>query len=379
MKIGILTLPLHTNYGGILQAYALQTVLERMGHEVVVLNRDRDIHKSPFRQILSFGKYLINKCLLRRDVKYLSPERSNYERHVKEKYTSEFINKYLHTRLVKTIESNVFNDVDAIIVGSDQVWRPLYFKMLWKEDVTDAFLRFASQQDIKRISYAASFGTDNNEFSKNDSIKSGRLLKRFDAVSVRESSGINLCKEVLGYSAAVQVLDPTMLLTKNDYVHLVNQTNVPQSPGNLMCYILDMTADIRSLVDRISKERQLTAYYANAKVKDKSLPLEKRVQPPLEKWLRGFMDAEFVITDSFHACVFSIIFGKPFVVIGNPVRGMSRYESFLSLFGLENHLISTTAAYNNSSPYIIGDDVAERWAQLKTKSLNFLTEALNQG
>ena len=376
MIIGILTLPFHTNYGGILQAYALQTVLERMGYEVVILNRDRDVHKSLFRQMLSLGKFLVKKCLLRKDVKYLSPKRSNFERHEREKNTSEFIDKHLHTRLVKAIEPNVFNDVDAIIVGSDQVWRPRYFKMLWKKDVSNAFLQFAEQQNIKRISYAASFGTDNNEFSNQESIECARLLKQFDAVSVRELFGVTMCREVLGYTGAVQVLDPTLLLSKEDYVCIVNQAKVPQSPGNLMCYILDMSTDIRSLVDRISGERQLAAFYANARVKDNSLPLEKRVQPLLEKWLRGFMDAEFVITDSFHACVFCIIFGKPFVVLGNPVRGVSRYESLLSLFGLESHLISSLSDYDSEQTYALGDDVAEKWTQLKNKSLQFLNDAL---
>ena len=77
MRIAILTLPLHTNYGGILQAYALQTVLQRMGHEVLLIEKERDLHKSRFRLMLSYGKYLVKRYLLREDITYTPLEQLN--------------------------------------------------------------------------------------------------------------------------------------------------------------------------------------------------------------------------------------------------------------------------------------------------------------
>ena len=78
-------------------------------------------------------------------------------------------------------------------------------------------------------------------------------------------------------------------------------------------------------------------------------PLAERVQPPVEQWLRGFYDAEFVVTDSFHACVFSILFHKPFIVVGNARRGMSRFKSLLSIFALGDRLVMDVTQFFHCS------------------------------
>ena len=151
MKIGILTLPLHTNYGGILQAYALQTVLEQMGHEVVVLDKDRDICRSFLRQIPTSFKYIVQKYMLGKNVRYYKPERENKERLEREQYTNTFIKRYIHTRTVKDISPGIFNDMDVVVVGSDQVWRPLYFKGQWESEMYNAFLEFEEHLMLRKL------------------------------------------------------------------------------------------------------------------------------------------------------------------------------------------------------------------------------------
>jgi len=102
--------------------------------------------------------------------------------------------------------------------------------------------------------------------------------------------------------------------------------------------VLDESPEKAVLIDRLSRREGLTPFRANSRMEEKDAPLEERVQPPVEQWLRGFRDARMVVTDSFHACVFSILFHKPFVVVGNRRRGLARMESLLVMFGLEDRL-----------------------------------------
>ena len=334
MKIGILTLPLHTNYGGILQAYALQTVLERMGHEVCLIEKKWKPFRLPlWKTPLVYGKRVL-KNLAGHPYPIFYEQKVNREEPITRQNTDQFINRYIKRRIVDDFSELKESDFDAIVVGSDQIWRPKYFN----GNIEDAYLKFAEGWNIKRIAYAASFGTDEWEYTAAQTKECARLLKQFDAVSVREASGVDLCRKHFGVEAR-HVLDPTMLLSAEDYIRLFEAAGTPQSTGRLLCYILDETPEKATLIERIAKERKLATFRINSKVEDKTAPITERIQPPVEQWLRGFHDAEFVVTDSFHACVFSILFNKPFVVVGNIERGVSRLKSLLSLFRLGDRLI----------------------------------------
>ena len=330
MRVGILTLPLHTNYGGILQAYALQTVLERMGHDVVVIDTP---NIKPTPSLFTLSKRLIKRLLGKR-VGVFFEWKHNKEYPVISQNTQPFVDKYIHRKIVNSPEELKEEDFDAIVVGSDQIWRPIYYNK-----IEDAFLAFTKDWAIKRIAYAASFGTDDWEYTSQQTVICGELLKKFEAVSVRESSGVQLCKEHFSVEA-IHVLDPTMLLNKEDYIKLIEASQTLKSKGTMLNYILDETPEKKALIEQIAKEKNLIPFRVNSRVEDHSAPLNERIQPSVEQWLRGFYDAEFVVTDSFHACVFSILFGKPLVVIGNKERGMARFESLLKMFGLYERMIS---------------------------------------
>ena len=374
MKIGILTLPLHTNYGGILQAYALQTVLERMGHEACVIQRSWRI------QIVwwKFPLQIVNRCIYRfvfgRNVALFSELKWNNNQTVIERNTKEFIDKYIHTYQVKQISDIREKDFDAIVVGSDQIWRPKYYRLHYKY-IEDAFLSFTKKWSVKRIAYAPSFGTDAWEYSKVETQKCGSLLQKFDVVSVREKSGVGLCEKYLGRKDVQWVLDPTMLLDKEDYERLIPKDTI--APGDLMCYVLDANDEINNLITRIASENDMKVFQAASDVDNVLLPIEKRIQPPVESWLSGFRDAKLVITDSFHACVFSILFRKPFVVIGNKNRGYSRFESLLKRFGLENRLIENASQFKDSMLNPLSEEVYKKLDDFRSTSTNFIAKALN--
>lgn len=355
MKIGILTLPLHTNYGGILQAYALQTMLERMGHDVVIFDKRRkpDVH-IPFDVIV---KRWILKNILRKDVPPVGQLKDYNNRKKRNANTWKFADKYIHRLELDNIKLIKRDDFDAFVVGSDQVWRKEYILNSFK-CIDDAFLGFTLDWNVKRIAYAPSFGHDVWDYTQEETVRIHKLLHDFDSVSVREQSAVEMCKRELGIET-VQVVDPTMLLTADDYRILAK--NARKSDGNLMCYILDMSEEKQLEINSIAEKNNLKPFTVGANVEAEWGTDRVSVQPPVEEWLQGFIDAEIVITDSFHACVFSIIFNKEFFFLGNSNRGNARIDSLLHTFG--------------NKP---GEERLSKLNALRAEGLNYLSRALCQ-
>jgi hypothetical protein len=339
MKIGILTQPLHNNYGGLLQNFALQTVLNELGHEVYTINISRKEHHLTFMKMASIAKRSFLRILghdivirawpTEQESEVISQNTRQFvKRNIK---TTKPITQKLNQRLIKEYE------FDAYIVGSDQVWRPCY-----SPQQPTYFLDFLkNNSNVKKLAYAASFGVSEWEFNKKQTIYYGELLKLFDAVSVREDSGVKLCKRYFDVDAT-HLLDPTMLLNKEEYVSLVEKMNISKSPGNLFIYILDKNEDKSAIVNSVADQFKLDPFSAmptRSFYEPGRKDINDCVFPPVEEWIRGFIDAEFVVTDSFHGTVFSILFNKPFIAIANKSRGLTRFESLLKLFQLEDRLI----------------------------------------
>ena len=342
MKIGILTQPLHANYGGLLQNYALQQTLVRAGHEVETIDWGGG---SGLRAMLYRMKERVLHAFLPNRFSPLKYKPNNNEQAIIQRNTNHFINTYInHTEAIHSYDGFVRQvargGYDAYVVGSDQCWRPCYNAFL-----PSMFLDFVQDKQVKRIAYAASFGTDKWEFTPQQTAVCVPLAKKFDMVSVREDSGVKLCKEHLGVDA-VHVLDPTMLLTKEEYIQLIEKEKEPKSNGTLFNYILDPDARKSAFIQKVAKAKGLKAfqvlpkYQTETRTKDDvKNRIEDCVFPGVTTWLRAFMDAEMTIVDSFHGMVFSIIFNKPFWAIGNVSRGMSRFTSLLKMFHLEDRLL----------------------------------------
>ncbi len=342
MKIGILTQPLHANYGGLLQNYALQQTLIRAGHEVETIDWENGggVHEKLYRIKMNVMHEFFPAKYPR-----LTYKPDVAERLVIQRNTNHFINTYIrHTKPIRSqrefVEQAKRGAYDAFVVGSDQCWRPCYNAFL-----TAMFLDFVQDKQVKRIAYAASLGTDNWEFTPQQTMACAPLAKKFDLITVREDSGVSLCKDRLGVEA-VHVLDPTMLLTKEDYINLIETEKEPQSAGTLFNYILDPDVKKSAFIQQVAESvgmdvfQVLPKYQAETRTKDDiKKHIEDCVFPQVSTWLRAFMDAEMTIVDSFHGMVFSIIFNKPFWVIGNEHRGMSRFSSLLKMFRLEDRLL----------------------------------------
>lgn len=329
MKIAILTQPLHNNYGGLLQAFALQHYLKHQGHDVLTVDFSKD-NKLRYFGIKTIIGNVIRKYLLRRPLKSIFPVTDKLKRAIGQ-HTNRFIAEHIQTtqKIHSVAEFTYIKQYgfDAYIVGSDQVWRPAY-----SPGMVAFFLSFLSNQDkAKRVAYAASFGVDNcDEFSAEQLAEYAPLLQRFDAIGVREDSAVDLCKQHFG-TIAEHVIDPTLLLDKEAYCDLVIKDNIPVSNGNMMVYVLDKAPAKQQIIQQVASERRLTPFTV--------MPEQDGIYPPVTKWLRGFMDAEYVVTDSFHGVAFSIIFNKPFIAIGNHGRGLARFTSVLNMFELSERLV----------------------------------------
>lgn len=376
MKIGILTLPLHTNYGGILQAYALQTVLERMGHEVVVFQNDYiGIKKFPsWKMPIIWFKRLYRKFTTNRNIDILLEQTRKREYPILSQNTGRFIQKHIQTYYVNKLSKLSITGFDAIVVGSDQIWRPAYVRKMWNTDIQDIFLKFVKNTKIKRVAYAASFGIDDWCFTQKETAECKHLARLFDAISVRENSGVKLCMDNLNIYAK-QMLDPTMLLTSEDYVKLLDLKKNKHDSEILFSYILDNSQEKNDLVMRIAEDKKMGIEQI-AINQEKSIPVEARIIPSVEEWLESFYNADMVVTDSFHGCVFSIIFGKPFVAIGNIGRGLSRFTSLLNLFGLQNNLLMKGEDYSVFKFYQLPNQLGDRLSFLREESLAFLSNSL---
>ena len=337
MRIGILTLRLYDNYGGILQNYALCKVLTEIGHEVV-----------------SF--HLLKPLSLKRALKKIIFHEKNDSDMLKNK-TLNFIQNYIPLTKYKIRYSSQFRidsrirKYDAYIVGSDQVWRRPYMEYGLK----NMFLGFIKNSSKIKISYAASFGVDDiSEYSNKDICKARKYLSSFKGISVRESFGCDICKNLLGVNA-IQVLDPTFLLTKEDWVREVaNDCGI--EGDYLLIYTLSGSPHIRKMAHDIA--RHLNLKVVNIKSGYSDEPDDGTINVyeigPAE-WVGLWSKAKYVVTDSFHGTAFSINFNIPFTTLVNPNSMMnSRVLSIRS--------------------YLQANRILKQW---KEKSLKFLLHALN--
>lgn len=367
MRIGILTLPFNNNYGGYLQAYALMTVLKRMGHDVELIYR-RPNKRPFFRRLIYPLKTLVKIILGRPHGSFIMNQESDLRR--SGKLLMPFVDKYISPRTkpyytTTDMEKSCIGKYDVVIVGSDQVWRPMYVP-----NINDFFLEFIKDKNVRKIAYAASFGTATPEYTDLQKKVCGKLISEFQAISVREKSALKVI-ENFGWqvnSTPQLVLDPTFLLPSKEYLKHIKVKRCDQ----IFCYVLDRTERTRELILYAEKLLKLPCYEILKDVGEKTF-----LKPSIEIWLSNIYNSRFILTDSFHGMVFSIIFNKPFAVYVNKDRGADRFVSLLSLIGLEDRMINDLSdvdkIINNSIKW---DRVNEKLEKLRNISIHFLNDSL---
>lgn len=312
MKIGILTFHWGTNYGGVLQSFALQSFLQKKGFDVKIVN----FAPLTFRDS-------IYRCFRTKSPKALY---SNLKNFIKEKNIEKFrkSNLSLTERFSSIKEMDDLSECfDTLITGSDQVWNPYGIQ---NYDLV-YFLPF-NKGECRKISYAPSFGCVDYPKAVLDEIIP--LIKDFNAISVREKSGLAILGDV-GITDVQLMPDPTLLLEKSDYLDLIKTTKKRKS-NYAFFYTLQPN---QTLISKICKN-------VNKKIKTIStLNLESSIMG-IESWISTIYHADFVVTNSFHGVIFSLLLNKNFIVI--PIEGSltgmnDRIYTLLDLFDLQERLV----------------------------------------
>lgn len=375
MLIGIITFwQTRDNYGQILQCYALQYILKRLGHNPFLIRYTHsEVKLINNRQRL---KLLINKLFspghTKTQIRQKKPSSDIREfEKFKQKYISMGDTTY-HSINELRKDPPV---ADAYIVGSDQVWS----KSLAFEENKAFFLDFGSKR-IKRVSYAASFAKNKYEDKYKRSLK--RLLKAFDNISVREKSGVSICQEV-GYDAHL-VLDPTLLLNFNIYSSEFNIShrhknqiyvyalNI-QSPEDIFWGSINQYAD----KEKLSIIVTTSSGYINS---SKIFGDIKYNNPTIPKWLENISSSSLVVTTSFHGIVFCLLSHTPFLYV--PLKGLwsqgnNRVLDLLGALGLSDRAISDDHDFVCKSQSIINwEEIDDRLMILRENSIDFLKMSL---
>lgn len=345
-KVLIRTLPLSNgNYGGILQAYALQQVVRALGCEPVT-----DISRAGV--LFPKVKRVIKSLAI--ELPLVHSWRPNWFLDKVYQQVNELLMEFVerHVSVIRLYDNfgrpnhELTGSFDAMISGSDQVWRRAY------GDVKSYLFDFAKDAQIPKISYAASFGLDSIDAEYDEALvaETAVLAKRFDAISVREKSGVRICTEKWGVRA-IQLIDPTMLLDVEHYAELAGRAEIKMADG-LLSYVLDPSAEAEQWLEGIkraleSSSCQLMPPLPMSLAELRASPGSFR-RPSVYAWLHALQQAEYVVTDSFHGTVFSILFERPFLVVKNKKRGSARFDTLLEIFGLQQRAVT------------IGEDAADR-------------------
>ena len=245
-----------------------------------------------------------------------------------------FLNRTTHPRIIQNFNEIKENDYDILMVNSDQTWRKSsYFYEI-------ELLNFSKNWKVPKFIYGASNGVDYWAFSKETDKIAKILLKNFSGISFREMSTVKYAKEHLGIDSTF-VLDPTMLIDKKYYIEIVKNYKNINIPSNLTEYILtyklDKMKNMETFIRRV--QSQLKYKIFNIKLNDNDY---------IERFLYGIFQCKAIITNSYHATIFSIIFNKPFIVFLNSARGNGRFKTIKEVYGIKDRFFSLLQKPNMS-------------------------------
>ncbi len=350
MKIGVITYWAgNSNYGMMMQCWALQQHLKELGHEPYVIRFIKEDRQNPYKRIfvkLGVLNYISRiKCFFTRR-KFINVNKNDKLR----KFDSfRKTNISFSTNIYKNIFELQKNPpvADCYITGSDQVWSQL----LDDYNNTAYYLNFGKEETL-RISYAPSFSLTEYPFNLID--KLADALKKLHHISVREYDGVQICKNI-GFEAT-KVLDPTLLLDKKDYLNLCN--SIPRNNNEyIFIYSLNISSsnDLRwEELKEYSTDNNLSTivtpsdgYFIGGEIFDDDVIYRYAT---IEEWLAMIRDSQLIVTSSFHGIVLSIILETPFVYVpleGKFSSGNNRVIDLLRELNLEHRILSPKDTYSN--------------------------------
>ena len=361
-KIGIVTFWFtKENFGQLLQLFALYNYLQQNGHDVFVLKydatKDKSIERSFFKKI---QRVLSNPSKLLHFVNSkIKHSKSSLN---KRDLSLQGFDDFKQNRFNWSHEYNAYSELkssppeaDIYICGSDMIWGE-------KASYKPYFLDFV--KSAKKIAFSPSFGR--KEISPEYAKEVKSMLSSFNAISVREESGVGICKQ-LGFQEAQWLPDPTTLLSMEEYIKIEQK---PKQDNYIFNYILAHDTSIPfEKINALSEELNLDLVNCSTNKSDN----RSKVYPSIEEWLGYVHHAKYIITNSFHGCMFAIIFKKEFIflpLINNDARINERIYSFLNKMNLNDRIYkSNINVVKNKIDYDTVDESLNSWV---TDAKNFL-------
>ena len=353
------------NHGASLQAYALQTYLESLGHHVEIIDYKPDYLSSEYK-LWVVANPVYDKPFIR--LLYLMVKLPNRLYSLKRKkafdsFTKKFLKLTNHRFETYDQLNEAGLEADIFIAGSDQIWNTFL-----PNGMDPAFYLDFAPKTSKRISYGASLATESVAEEKKEFVC--KMLQNFDVVSIRERSSLPLL-ESLGRKDGQVVCDPVFLLTKKQWLKLLPVEALNER--YLLIYDTECSDRLKCIAQRIAKERDLRIYNVSA-FKMNFADNNLWASSPMD-FVRLIRDAEYIVSNSFHASAFSIIFEKNFCVVNRSENINERMKSLLKDINLEDRLI---ADYSTS----LMDPIKYSKAALMLKrnidsSIEFLRNALS--
>lgn len=401
-RVMVLTQPLWNNYGCLLQAYALQITIKRLGFEVCTDRHERYFASFAENAKDDLKRFAARFVLQRKSVKVF-PYRFDAETWRKvSANTQKFVDERLSTVDFFDEKGKPKEDTgrwDCFVFGSDQIWRDSYGR------VETYFGDFLEGKGVKKIAYAASFGLKSWQFSPERTKRLFDLARSFSGIGVREEDMADLMHKnfssVAGKEAdkleITHVADPTLLLTAEDYRLLVEDWNKEcvqsgnrveemrlqkSGKGILAVYVLDWTDEKRKIMERICSYMNLQAVFLNPErrlgIETRRFEGEKSVFRSVESWLSLMQNADFVLTDSYHGTIFSLLFGRKFALVMNSGRGISRFRTLDDLFDLSPYTVSREEDLKKLFAFSERDEISfqNSLTKIRNRSLDFLKQHL---
>lgn len=361
-KIGILTFHSVLNYGGMLQAYALNKYLNQKGFEAYTIDYESPDVMNMYKLINTDIRRLGIKQCTKGNVRKILNLKKNYKR---KKSFNEFKNKYIRiTKKIKNKEELVkeLANYDYIITGSDQVWN----KQLTGMDEDIYLLDLPLNKKVQKVSYAASIGND--QISNEELQKIDQILNDYKLISVRERTlGEKL--ESISNKEITTVLDPTLLLDKKHWLEVMSKNK--RDEKYICVYMLQKNERILNIVNAFSKLLNLKVVQFDPK-KIYENEMKSLYTSGPDEFLSTIYNADFVITNSFHGMVFSILLEKQFVAIPHTTRS-SRQYNLLEILDLNNRMIKDEKDYKKYLEEKINyKDVKQELERIKKESIEFL-------
>lgn len=371
MKVSFITRHAITNYGSLLQTYALQYIIQRMGYEVEVIDyiREDEDYKKIANSLVKKSKTW-NKNGLTRAIycALVSPEYMFMGKKF-EKMRKQFLQ--LTSQKYVNIEELVSEKpvADIYCTGSDQVWGPIGTN----EYDPAYFLDFCSKQD-KKIAYAGSFGK--TEFTEEIKQVYANMLSKYQHIAVREKSAQEILQS-LGIPST-QVLDPTLLLTKHEWMELVQikKNKKIKNDKYVLVYQLHRNDAMDKYAEQFAKKANLPLYRVSPSIHQVTRGGKFIWLPDLGEFLEAINNATYFITDSFHGTAFAINLNTQFIEILPNNNTGTRNQSILEMTGLSNRILKEENDFHFITEMIDFSEVNSIISVEREKSIEILNRIL---